>query len=61
MGFPNNDQTGVGMALENVGEQCAGSLTSGVGVNYIDLSLGRFERAQIGLDRMRSNSLSTSG
>ena len=48
MGFPNNDQAGVGMALENVGEQCAGSLTSGVSIDYIDLSLGRFERAQIG-------------
>jgi hypothetical protein len=47
MGFPNNDQAGVGMALENVGEQRAGSLTSRVGVNYVNLSFGRFERAKI--------------
>ena len=48
MGFANNDQAGVGMALENIGEQRAGSLAGSVGVYYIDLSLGRFERAQIG-------------
>ena len=36
------------MALENIGEQCAGGLAGGVGVDYIDLSLGRFERAKIG-------------
>ena len=35
------------MALENVGEQCAGSLTSRVGVNYVNLSFGRFEGAKI--------------
>ena len=48
MGFPNNDQAGVGMTLENIGEQRAGSLAGSVGVYYIDLSFGRFERAKIG-------------
>ena len=48
MGFADYDEASVGMALENIGEQSAGSLTSGVGVNYIDLSFRRFERAKIG-------------
>lgn len=48
MGFADNDEAGVGMALENIGEQRAGGLASGVGVNDVNLSFGRFEGTKIG-------------
>ena len=51
MGFADDDEAGVGMAFKNIGEQRAGGLASGVGVDDVDLSLGRFERAKIGSER----------
>ena len=48
MGFANYDEAGIGMALENIGEQRAGSLAGCMSVDYIDLSFGRFEGAKIG-------------
>jgi len=48
MGFADDDESRIGIAFENIGEQSAGSLASGVGVNDVDLSFGRFERAEIG-------------
>jgi hypothetical protein len=48
MGFSDDDEAGVRMAFENIGEQRAGGLAGGVGVDDINLSFGRFEGAQIG-------------
>src|ERR1700686_1394387 len=36
MGFADDDQAGVGMAFENIGEQCAGGLTSGVCIDDVN-------------------------
>src|SRR5579883_77194 len=47
----NDNQAGFGEALENVGEQGAGSLASGVRINDIDLRARRFKVAQIGSER----------
>ena len=48
VGFADDDEPSVRMAFENIGEQRAGGLASGVGINDVDLSFGRFERAKIG-------------
>ncbi len=48
MSFTNDDEAGIGVAFENIGEQRAGSLTSGVSVNDVDLGFRRFERAKVG-------------
>jgi len=76
MASPTTIRRASGWRSRNIGEQRAGSLAGSVGVYYIDLSFGRFERAKIGrevdssclemtlkscLDKMRSNSLSTRG
>jgi hypothetical protein len=46
--FPHDDEPSVGMSLENVGEERACGLTSGVGINDVDLSFRRFEGTKIG-------------
>src|SRR5208337_1204653 len=44
----NNNQAGIGEALEDIGEERAGSLTCGVRIYDVDLRLRRFKVAQVG-------------
>ncbi len=44
----DHDESSIGNAFENIGEQSASRLTCGVGVNDIDLRLGGLEVAKIG-------------
>ena len=46
--FTDNDEASFGMTFENIGKQRAGGLASGMRVNDIDLSFGRFKRAKVG-------------
>ena len=48
MGFTDDDESGVRVAFENIGEQRTGRLTSGVSVNDVYLSFGWFERTEVG-------------
>jgi len=48
--FADNDEAGVSVAFENIGQQSAGSLTGSVRVNHVDLSFRGFERAQVGCE-----------
>ena len=44
----DDNEAGVGVTLENVGEQGAGGLSRGVSVHNIDLGLGRLESSEVG-------------
>jgi hypothetical protein len=44
----DDDEARVGIAFENIGEECAGSGFGGVGVHDVDLRAGRLEVAEIG-------------
>ena len=48
MSFADDDEASVGMAFENIGEERPGGLTSGVGIDDVNLSFRRFEGAEIG-------------
>jgi hypothetical protein len=51
MSFSDHDKAGVRMAFKNVGEECAGSLASGVSVDHVNLGFWWFEGTEIGSKR----------
>lgn len=48
MGFADNDEPRVGIALKNIGKKCACGLASGVRIDDVNLGLRRFEGTKIG-------------
>ena len=46
-GVADNDEASIGITFENIGQESAGSLPSGVRINHIDLCAGRLKAAEI--------------
>jgi hypothetical protein len=46
--FADDDEASIGVAFENIGEQCASGLAGGVRIDNVDLCLGWFKRTEIG-------------
>src|SRR5882724_6064992 len=49
--FADDDEASFGMAFENIGQESAGGGLGGVGIDDVDLSARRLERAEIGRQR----------
>src|SRR5262249_48263553 len=47
----DNDEASVRVTFKNIGEQRTSGLARGVGVNYVNLRLGRLERSKVGRER----------
>jgi len=51
MGFADDDEARVGVAFENIGQERAGGLASGMRIDDVNLGLGRFEGAKVRSER----------